>query len=202
MHDTGAPRLERGPVDGRRSPRVRGGGARAPDRRAPRAGGARGRAHGGEGPRGRRARAGGARRGPRRDGARPGRARRRGTEHAPLLPLADLPRLQDAPPGAAPGRAPRERLARAREHTRAPREPVRGQGARRGVDPGFPPRRGGARRSGATMTDERSWLDRLCERATRALARRTSRRSFLTRLGTALAGTAALPLLPVVRADE
>src|SRR5207247_11151534 len=90
--------------------------------------------------------------------------------------------------------------ARAREHTRAPREPVRGQGARRGVDPGFPPRRGGARRSGATMTDERRWLDRLCERATRALARRTSRRSFLTRLGTALAGTAALPLLPMARA--
>src|SRR5207302_1618400 len=148
MHDTGAPRLERGPVDGRRSPRVRGGGARAPDRRAPRAGGARGRAHGGEGPRGRRARAGGARRGPRRDG----------------------------------------------EPTGAPREPVRGQGARRGVAPGFPARRGGARRSGATMTDERRWLDRLCERATRALARRTSRRSFLTRLGTALAGTAALPL--------
>src|SRR5438552_2061097 len=259
MHDTGAPRLERGPVDGRRSPRVRGGGARAPDRRAPRAGGARGRAHGGEGPRGRRARAGGARRGPRRDGARPGCARRRGTEHAPLLPLADLPRLQGAPPGAAPGRAPRERLARdracqrrragrargvrarraprgvpvralagarhhlpggeaalrgaarrvgcrararAREHARAPREPVRGQGARRGVDPGFPPRRGGTRRSGATMTDERRWLDRLCEGATRALARRTSRRSFLTRLGTALAGTAALPLLPVARADE
>ena len=38
------------------------------------------------------------------------------------------------------------------------------------------------------MTDERRWLDRLCEGATRALARRTSRRSFLTRLGTALAG--------------
>ena len=50
------------------------------------------------------------------------------------------------------------------------------------------------------MTDERRWLDRLCEGATRALARGTSRRSFLTRLGTALAGTAALPLLPVARA--
>src|SRR2546425_3919306 len=257
MHDTGAPRLERGPVAGRRLSRVRGGGARAPDRRAPRAGCARGRAHGGEGPGGRGARAGGARPGPHRDGARPGRARRGGTEHAPLLPLADLPRLQGAPPGAAPGRAPRERLARDRacqrrragrargvrarraprgvpvralagarhhlpggeaalrgaarrvgrrararagEHARAPREPVRGQGARCGVDPGLPPRRGGAERSGAAMTDERRWLDRLCEGATRALARRTSRRSFLTRLGTTLAGTAVLPLLPVARA--
>jgi methylamine dehydrogenase light chain len=35
--------------------------------------------------------------------------------------------------------------------------------------------------------------------ATRALARRTSRRSFLTRLGTLLAGGAAVPLLPVAR---
>src|SRR5438093_583917 len=257
MHDTGAPRLERGPVDGRGPSRVRGGGARAPDRRAPRAGGARRRAHGGEGPGGRGVRAGGACRGPHRDGARPRRTRRRGTEHAPLLPLADLPRLQDAPPGAALDRAPRGRLARDRagqrrrarrargvrarrapggvpvralagarhhlpggeaalrgaarrvgrralaragEHARAPGEPVRGPGARRGVDPGLPPRRGGAKRSGAAMTDERRWFDRLCEGATRALARRTSRRSFLTRLGTALAGTAALPLLPVARA--
>src|SRR5205823_5196991 len=110
-----------------------------------------------------------------------------------------LPGGEAALRGAA-RRVGRRALARAREHTRAPREPVRGQGARRGVDPGFPPRRGGARRSGATMTDERRWLDRLCERATRALARRTSRRSFLTRLGTALAGTAALPLLPMARA--
>src|SRR5216117_2330049 len=257
MHDTGAPRLEPGPVGARGPPRVRGGGARAPDRRAPRARGTRRRAHGGKGPRGRGTGAGRERPGPRRDGARRRRAQRRGTEHAPLLPLADLPRLQGAPPDAALDRAPRARLARdrarqrrparrarglrarraargvpvpplagarhhlpggepalrgaarrrgrrplarARQHARAPREPVRGQGARRGVDPGFPPRRGGTRRSGATMTDERRWLDRLCEGATRALARRTSRRSFLTRLGTALAGTAALPLLPMARA--
>src|SRR5438477_105859 len=151
MHDTGASRLERDPVDGRGPSRVRGGGARAPDRRAPRAGSPRRRAHGGEGPGGRGARAGGACRGPHRDGARPRRARRRGAEHAPLLPLPDLPRLQDASPGAALDRAPRERLARDRA---------------------------GQRRR----------------------ARRTSRRSFLTRLGTALAGTAALPLLPVARA--
>src|SRR2546430_141370 len=74
-------------------------------------------------------------------------------------------------------RGGRRPLARARQHARAPREPVRGQGARRGVDPGFPPRRrGGPRGGGATMTDGRPWLDRLCERAARQLARRTSRR--------------------------
>src|SRR6266403_275610 len=50
------------------------------------------------------------------------------------------------------------------------------------------------------LVNTREHLDSLCERATRALARRTSRRSFLTRLGTALAGTAALPLLPMARA--
>jgi methylamine dehydrogenase light chain len=46
------------------------------------------------------------------------------------------------------------------------------------------------------------WLDRFVERGTRDLARRTSRRSFLTRLGTALVGGASLPLLPVARAAE
>src|SRR5439155_542925 len=139
---------------------------------------------------------------------RAGRARgvraRRAPRGVPVRALAGarhhLPGGEAALRGAA-RRVGRRALARAREHTRAPREPVRGQGARRGVDPGFPPRRGGARRSGATMTDERRWLDRLCERATRALARRTSRRSFLTRLGTALAGTAALPLLPMARTE-
>jgi len=49
------------------------------------------------------------------------------------------------------------------------------------------------------MTD-RLWIDRLVERALRQLARRTSRRSFLTRVGTLLVGTAAMPLLPVARA--
>ena len=37
---------------------------------------------------------------------------------------------------------------------------------------------------------------------TRSLARRTSRRSFLTRFGTLLVGGAALPLLPVARGEE
>ena len=48
--------------------------------------------------------------------------------------------------------------------------------------------------------DQRRWLDRFVERGARGLARRTSRRSFLTRLGTALVGGASLPLLPVARA--
>ena len=50
------------------------------------------------------------------------------------------------------------------------------------------------------MMDGRRWLDRLVERGARQLARHTSRRSFLSRLGAALVGTAALPLLPVARA--
>ena len=50
------------------------------------------------------------------------------------------------------------------------------------------------------MTHDRLWIDRLVERAVRQLARRTSRRSFLTRVGTLLVGTAAMPLLPVARA--
>ena len=45
------------------------------------------------------------------------------------------------------------------------------------------------------MTD----LDTRIERALRALARRTSRRTFLARFGTLLVGGAALPLLPVAR---
>jgi methylamine dehydrogenase light chain len=50
------------------------------------------------------------------------------------------------------------------------------------------------------MTARRSWVDRLLERGARTLARRTSRRSFLTRLGGALVGAGTLPLLPVARA--
>ena len=43
-------------------------------------------------------------------------------------------------------------------------------------------------------------IDGIFSDAARALARRTSRRGFLGRLGAALLGGAALPLLPVVRA--
>jgi methylamine dehydrogenase light chain len=52
------------------------------------------------------------------------------------------------------------------------------------------------------VTDDRTWLDRLVERGARGLARRTSRRSLLARLGTALVGAATLPLLPVARAAD
>jgi methylamine dehydrogenase light chain len=43
-------------------------------------------------------------------------------------------------------------------------------------------------------------IDRWLEGRARSLARRTSRRSFLAKLGTALVGAAAFPLLPVARA--
>jgi methylamine dehydrogenase light chain len=45
-----------------------------------------------------------------------------------------------------------------------------------------------------------SWIDSTLERSARRAARRISRRSFLARLGTALVGGAALPVLPVSRA--
>ena len=49
-----------------------------------------------------------------------------------------------------------------------------------------------------------SWIDHTLERSARRAARGISRRSFLARLGSALVGGAALPLLPVsrARADE
>jgi len=126
----------------------------------------------------------------------------RGDEHEAFVRAERLEAFRTCSPGARhhlPGgeaalrgaarRVGRRARARAREHTRAPREPVRGQGARRGVDPGFPPRRGGARRSGCN-DDGRTTLARPPVRTGDARARaRTSRRSFLTRLGTALAGT-------------
>jgi methylamine dehydrogenase light chain len=57
----------------------------------------------------------------------------------------------------------------------------------------------GKRWTGADM----NWLDRLTERSTRTVARNSSRRDFLTRLGTLVAGSAAsIPLLPVARGAE
>ena len=51
------------------------------------------------------------------------------------------------------------------------------------------------------MTEEnRNWLDVRLENMARYIARRTSRRSFLTQLGTWLVGAAAIPLLPMSRA--
>jgi methylamine dehydrogenase light chain len=43
------------------------------------------------------------------------------------------------------------------------------------------------------------WFDSFTERSARGLARSTSRRSLITRLGWILTGAAALPLLPVAR---
>jgi methylamine dehydrogenase light chain len=47
-----------------------------------------------------------------------------------------------------------------------------------------------------------SWLDSLCERSARQLARRVSRRSVLGNLGVALLGAAVVPLLPVARGAQ
>jgi methylamine dehydrogenase light chain len=43
------------------------------------------------------------------------------------------------------------------------------------------------------------WLDGLTEESTRAVARRSSRRSLLGRLAVTLVGASALPLLPIAR---
>jgi methylamine dehydrogenase light chain len=43
-------------------------------------------------------------------------------------------------------------------------------------------------------------MDQVTGNGSRQLARKTSRRSFITRLGTVLTGAAFLPLLPVARA--
>ena len=45
-------------------------------------------------------------------------------------------------------------------------------------------------------------LDRLTEKVSRSVARRTSRRSLLGLLGAGVVGAASLPLLPVARADH
>ena len=46
------------------------------------------------------------------------------------------------------------------------------------------------------------FLDRFAEESARALARHTSRRSFLVRMGQALTGVAVIPLLPVDRSNR
>ncbi|MEM7570993.1 MAG: methylamine dehydrogenase light chain, partial [Pseudomonadota bacterium] len=46
-----------------------------------------------------------------------------------------------------------------------------------------------------------SLLDKATEKMTRTIARRTSRRSLFSFLGTALAGAATMPLLPVSRGE-
>jgi len=46
------------------------------------------------------------------------------------------------------------------------------------------------------------WLDRFSESSARNMARQSSRRSFVARLGTLMLGAAAVPLLPVARANE
>jgi methylamine dehydrogenase light chain len=46
------------------------------------------------------------------------------------------------------------------------------------------------------------WLDKLTEKSTRSMAKRTSRRHLLSALGATLVGVGAAPLLPVARASE
>jgi methylamine dehydrogenase light chain len=46
-----------------------------------------------------------------------------------------------------------------------------------------------------------SWFDHVVLEAARRLARQSSRRSFLTRVGTLALGASALPLLPIARAS-
>lgn len=46
---------------------------------------------------------------------------------------------------------------------------------------------------------DKSWFDQLFESSARDVASRVSRRSFIGRLGVAIAGASALPLLPVMR---
>ena len=48
----------------------------------------------------------------------------------------------------------------------------------------------------------KSWFDRLFESSARSLASRVSRRSFLVKVAGVLVGTAAIPLLPVMRANR
>ena len=52
------------------------------------------------------------------------------------------------------------------------------------------------------MIPPRRWFDLLTVRGARQLARRTSRRHLLARVGTMLVGSVAIPLLPVARAAD
>ena len=54
--------------------------------------------------------------------------------------------------------------------------------------------------SGNLLQEINAWFDKKAVDASRHLARQTSRRSFLGRLGTGIVGMSAFPLLPVVRA--
>jgi len=54
--------------------------------------------------------------------------------------------------------------------------------------------------SGKGLHRINAWFDRKTGEGSRYLAKRTSRRSFLGRLGTGIVGMSLLPLLPVVRA--
>lgn len=45
----------------------------------------------------------------------------------------------------------------------------------------------------------KNWIDEIIETSARRIAARTSRRSFIAKLGATLVGTAALPLLPIAR---
>jgi methylamine dehydrogenase light chain len=46
---------------------------------------------------------------------------------------------------------------------------------------------------------QKTWIDEIIEKSARRLAGTTSRRSFIAKLGVALVGAGALPLLPVAR---
>ncbi len=52
------------------------------------------------------------------------------------------------------------------------------------------------------MPDDWSYFDKLTERLARGVARRTSRRGWLSLFGAGLVGSVSLPLLPVARASE
>lgn len=55
-------------------------------------------------------------------------------------------------------------------------------------------------RFGNFLQSFNTWIDKKTADSSRSLARNTSRRSFIGRLGTGIIGMAALPLLPVARA--